>query len=100
MVRVLDLYCGMGDLSLGFALALKDAEIAGLDIDRDAVDTYNLNLNRLGATARVQDVLAWEPAGAYDIVIGGPPCQPFSLANNRNPGLSTPCNGFSRQHSP
>ena len=72
------------------SLALKDAEIAGLDIDRDAVDTYNLNLNLLGATARVQDVLAWEPAGAYDIVIGGPPCQPFSLANNRNPGEGHP----------
>jgi site-specific DNA-cytosine methylase len=90
VVRVLDLYCGMGGLSLGFALALKDVEIAGLDIDRDAVDTYNLNLNRLGATAHVQDVLRWEPAGAYDIVIGGSPCAPFSLANSRNPGERHP----------
>jgi site-specific DNA-cytosine methylase/intein/homing endonuclease len=76
MVRVLDLYCGMGGLSLGFALALKGAEIAGLDIDGDAADTYNLNLERFGAGAYVQDVLRWEPAGAYDIVIGGPPCFP------------------------
>jgi len=87
---VLDLYCGMGGLSLGFALALRDAEIAGLDVDGDAVDTYNLNLNRLGAAARVQDVLGWEPAGAYDIVIGGSPCNPFSLANARNPGEAHP----------
>jgi DNA (cytosine-5)-methyltransferase 1 len=90
VVRVLDLYCGMGGLSLGFALALRGAEIAGLDIDGDAVDTYNLNLNRLGAAARVQDVLRWEPAGAYDIVIGGSPCNPFSLANVRNPGEAHP----------
>jgi DNA (cytosine-5)-methyltransferase 1 len=90
VVRVLDLYCGMGGLSLGFALALRDVEIAGLDVDGDAVDTYNLNLNRLGAAARVQDVLRWEPAGAYDVVIGGSPCNPFSIANVRNPGEAHP----------
>jgi site-specific DNA-cytosine methylase len=32
-IRVLDLYCGMGGLSLGFALALR-AKITGLDIDK------------------------------------------------------------------
>jgi DNA (cytosine-5)-methyltransferase 1 len=90
VVRVLDLYCGMGGLSLGFALALKDVEITGLDIDRDAVDTYNLNLDRLGAKAYVQDVLRWEPSGTYDIVIGGSPCQSFSTANVRKPGEAHP----------
>jgi DNA (cytosine-5)-methyltransferase 1 len=89
-VRVLDLYCGMGGLSLGFALALKGAEITGLDIDRDAVETYNFNLNRLGCRALVQDVLKWEPGGDYDVVVGGSPCQPFSIANNRKPGEKHP----------
>jgi DNA (cytosine-5)-methyltransferase 1 len=90
VVRILDLYCGMGGLSLGFALALKDAEITGLDIDRDAVETYNLNLNRLGCRALVQDVLKWSPSGEYDVVMGGSPCQPFSIANNRRPGEKHP----------
>jgi DNA (cytosine-5)-methyltransferase 1 len=90
VVRILDLYCGMGGLSLGFALALEGAEVVGLDIDRDAVDTYNLNLNRFNAGARVQDVLRWDPSGEYDVVIGGSPCQPFSIANNRKPGESHP----------
>jgi len=81
-IRILDLYCGMGGLSLGFALAIEGAEILGLDIDRDAVTTYNHNLNRFNARAMVQDVLKWEPEGEFDAVIGGSPCQPFSLAVN------------------
>jgi DNA (cytosine-5)-methyltransferase 1 len=90
MVRILDLYSGMGGLSLGFALAIEVAEIVGLDIDRDAVETYNLNLNRFGARSYVQDVLAWKPGGDYDIVIGGSPCQPFSIANSKRPGDKHP----------
>jgi len=82
MPRVLDLYSGMGGLSLGFALALNDVEIFGLDIDKHAVETYNYNLKRFNASAVVQDVLKWEPEGEFDMVIGGAPCQPFSLAVN------------------
>jgi DNA (cytosine-5)-methyltransferase 1 len=83
--RILDLYCGMGGLSLGFLLALDSIEIHGLDIDRYAVETYNLNLSKLGGNAKVQDVLEWIPDGDYDIVMGGSPCQPFTIANNRKP---------------
>jgi DNA (cytosine-5)-methyltransferase 1 len=80
----------MGGLSLGLALALEGAEILGLDIDRWAVETYNLNLSRLGCRARVQNVLEWEPEGGFDIVVGGSPCQPFSLANTRRRGEDHP----------
>jgi DNA (cytosine-5)-methyltransferase 1 len=89
MVRVLDLYCGMGGLSLGFALALG-ARVTGLDIDKWAVETYNLNLSRFGCRAMVQDVLKWEPKGEFDLVIGGSPCQPFSVANTKRRGEDHP----------
>jgi DNA (cytosine-5)-methyltransferase 1 len=90
MVRVLDLYCGMGGLSLGIALALEDSEVHGIDIDPKAVSTYNLNLNIFGCRAEVADLLSWEPSRDYDIVVGGPPCQPFSIANTIRVGEAHP----------
>jgi DNA (cytosine-5)-methyltransferase 1 len=89
-MKILDLYSGMGGLSLGFLMAIDDAETLGLDIDRDAVATYNLNLSRRGGKAIIQDVLKWTPHGEYDAVIGGTPCQPFSIANNKKPNKSHP----------
>ena len=86
MLKLLDLYCGMGGLSFGFAYALKNAEILGLDIDEKAVGTYNLNLSKYRARAEKADVLEWEPRGEYDIVFGGSPCQPFSTANSKKKG--------------
>jgi DNA (cytosine-5)-methyltransferase 1 len=90
MVRVLDLYCGMGGLSLGVVFALENAEVHGVDIDPAAVATYNLNLQRLGCKAERADLLTWEPDGEYDIVVGGSPCQPFSVANTKNCGEKHP----------
>ena len=81
MVRVLDLYCGMGGFSLGLSLALEGVEAHGIDIDLDAVETYNRNLSWLGCHADRGDLLTYSHGGEWDIVVGGPPCQPFSTAN-------------------
>ena len=90
-MKILDLYCGMGGFSLGFVLALEDAEIHGVDIDRHAVETYNLNLNRFGCSAERADLLVWDLSGSdFDIVVGGPPCQPFSVANTVKVGEAHP----------
>jgi len=87
-MKALDLFCGIGGLSLGFALT--GVRCYGLDIDERAVETYNLNLVHLGCHADVQDVLEWEPRGTYDIVMAGSPCQPFSTANVSNVGEAHP----------
>ena len=80
MLKVLDLFCGMGGLSLGFALAGL-GPVEGHDIWPRAVATYNLNLRRLGCRAEVTDLTRRAPKGDFDVVVGGPPCQPFSRAN-------------------
>jgi len=81
MPKILDLYCGMGGLSLGFALALEEPEIIGYDIDSHAVETYNLNLSKFECKGRVMDLLKGEPERECDMIMGGVPCQPFSIAN-------------------
>lgn len=88
--RILDLYCGMGGFSLGFALALEGARAHGVDIDKYAVETYNLNLGRFGCRAERADLLNWEPSEEFDMIIGGSPCQPFSSANRYNVGARHP----------
>lgn len=78
---ILDLYCGMGGLSLGFSLGIRDASILGIDIEDRATRTYNLNLGELGCRAITEDTLKWNPEGEWDVVMGGSPCQPYSIAN-------------------
>ena len=90
MVKILDLYCGMGGLSLGFLLAMKNARIVGLDKDPDAVRTFNFNLRSRGGEAHQTDLLKARISEKFDIIIGGPPCQPFSIANSRRRGKEHP----------
>jgi DNA (cytosine-5)-methyltransferase 1 len=80
----ISLYSGAGGLDLGFAAAGYKPVWAN-DIDPTAVATYNRVFNGGHACSgdiREQDVPG---AGAADLVIGGPPCQGFSVAGKMNP---------------
>lgn len=85
MPRLIDLFSGAGGLTLGFKLAfMDDLEIVWAnDSDRDAVATYNQNFGPHGIfgdlTKLLEDPEVEIPQA--DIVIGGPPCQGFSLLN-------------------
>lgn len=79
-VKVLDLFCGMGGLSLGF----KDEgfDVAGFDKDRHAVATYSA---MVGPAVKA-DLATFVPEDAATCIVGGPPCRPWSPINLQRRG--------------
>ena len=84
----IDLFSGCGGLSLGFEMAGFESLIA-IDHWQDALKTYAYN--RPGAKTLCADLLALTPqeveeaiqTNNVDVIIGGPPCQGFSVAGKR-----------------
>ena len=82
-IRVIDLFSGAGGLSYGFESAGCDIELA-IEKDLWAVDTYrrnhiNKNIQELDITTIPDDYFR-QYRGKIDIVMGGTPCQGFSIA--------------------
>ena len=76
-----DLFCGAGGLTLGFVQA-GGIPLAAIDNDLDSVATYRGAFPKC-KEVRLGDITDWVPSvgrGEVDVVIGGPPCQGFSLA--------------------
>ena len=89
-MNAIDLFAGCGGLSKGFMDAGYHI-IVGVDNDQAALNTFTLN--HPGATAMNADLSKQETfdeiqrvAGdrSIDVIIGGPPCQGFSLTGPRN----------------
>jgi len=87
---VLDLFCGAGGLSYGFECAGFDI-LVGIDNDKMALKTFVDN--HKGAQAICGDItqISYEEnikpligERTVDVIIGGPPCQGFSLSGPRN----------------
>ena len=86
--KVLDLFAGCGGLSLGFEA--NGFETIGFEIEKNACETYNKNL--FGDCINVElDINSTYPEA--DIVIGGPPCQPFS-GRGKQMGIMDARDGF------
>lgn len=76
-LKTLDLFCGAGGLSLGFWACGFD--VVGIDHSADAVSTYS---NNLGSAVCIN--LDEESSLPHaDVIIAGPPCQPWSRAGKR-----------------
>lgn len=87
-INVLDLFCGCGGLSLGFEKADYNI-LMGIDIWRDALLTYKHNHKHTETLEADLSILSPEKVAAaiggtpIHVIIGGPPCQGFSVAGKR-----------------
>lgn len=87
--KVIDLFCGAGGLSCGFFKNGNEAHfesILAIDNDASAIKTYNANFGNHGIVANIDEWISENPVPQADIVIGGPPCQGFSLLNKNRIG--------------
>ena len=80
-MKIISLFSGAGGLDLGLIQAGNDVVWAN-DIDADAVSTYRKNINNNIIQADIQKVDIGAIPDA-DVVVGGFPCQGFSMANMR-----------------
>lgn len=85
-MRVVDLFCGCGGLSLGFqeagydVVAAYDKWEAALGVYRENFSHYAGELDLSNVQASSIEIDKYKP----DMIIGGPPCQDFSSAGKRD----------------
>lgn len=86
-MNVVDLFCGCGGMSLGFQNADNNV-LVGFDNWKPAIDLYKLNFDHpimemdIFSDAVIPVIAGYQP----DMIIGGPPCQDFSIAGARQMG--------------
>jgi DNA (cytosine-5)-methyltransferase 1 len=86
--KIIDLFCGCGGLSYGFLEAGYEV-VLGIDNWEDAIKTFELN--HKNSKGIVADLFIETPKSIsektgikkIDLIIGGPPCQGFSIAGKR-----------------
>ncbi|MEY2369857.1 DNA cytosine methyltransferase [Lysinibacillus capsici] len=89
-MKVLDLFAGAGGFSLGFELAGYEI-IGGVEMDKWAGETLTYNhpnlilINEDITKVSNEKLLEAFKDNYPDVIIGGPPCQGFSISN-RNAG--------------
>lgn len=81
-INIVSLFSGGGGLDLGF-LSEGYNIIWAIDNNKNAVETYKKNIGNHIVCADINKIDISKIPNA-DVVLGGPPCQSFSLAGNRN----------------
>ena len=88
-MKIVDLFCGCGGMSLGFMKAGYDIQLS-IDSWDKAIKTYRRNFDHDAIQMDLTDEqLAIDKVQEVhpDIIIGGPPCQDFSSAGKRDESL-------------
>ena len=88
--NVVDFFCGAGGLSYGFEKAGFNI-LLGIDNDAKALETFTQNHNDAKSICGDITTITYKDHIApllrnkkIDVIIGGPPCQGFSLSGPRN----------------
>lgn len=88
-LNTLDLFCGAGGFSRGFSKAGYNI-VAGIDNKKSAIQTFEYNHNAEGIEADLTNTDPEDIEKKLDedinVIIGGPPCQGFSIAGNTQTG--------------
>lgn len=84
MIRFVDLFAGIGGIRLGFEQAMKDLGLScecvlSSEIDTHAQETYRLNYGEKPEG----DIYKIKEYPAFDFLLAGFPCQPFSYAGKQ-----------------
>lgn len=91
-MKVLDLFSGGGGFSIGLSTAGFD--VYGYEWKDDIVDHAKGNgLNTVKANVFSDNFVATTPDDIF-MIVGGPPCQPFSQGNKRGRGADDERNGI------
>lgn len=84
-MKIIDLFAGCGGLSLGF---MKDGYTVDKAVEYDASIANTYKMNHPEVDVIVDDIRNIDHSGVFkrgdaDVIIGGPPCQGFSMAGAR-----------------
>lgn len=98
MFRILDLFCGAGGFSLGFDKNHHFKTLLALDFEPAAIETFKQNFKDAKAICgdiidknTKEQIINLARELKINMIIGGPPCQGFSL-KGKNLGLNDPRN--------
>jgi len=100
-VNVLDLFCGAGGMSQGFKSEGFNI-LLGIDFNKSAINTFSKNhkesktlcedLTKVSKKQIIKEI----GNKKIDVIVGGPPCQGFSMAGKRIP--SDPRNSLFKEY--
>jgi len=88
-LKLIDLFSGIGGLSIGFKKT-GFTPLLGVEYDKEIALAYEKNVKAKCISEDIQkinpkDILSTLSlkAGELDVIVGGPPCQGFSMANRK-----------------